>query len=251
MSLLDKLLGRRPRTAATIAAEIAARKAALADARAAETAAKGKRAAALDAQDDAALKAVDDDTAAARRAAELASHAITALEVAHADRVKVEEREQFRADVASAEREAVTLTATIQAEYPEAARRLADLLTRMAKHRANAEHLRVRGRALGEPVTVSLGIEGFRAGPRRWRVTWQGENGGQVVGPPEDAPRGSIRWIGGEPVAAREGVTVKPRRIEAPPSLLEEIRHLPGLQYGDAAIFYLPEPTVLPPRMPV
>ncbi|KQP07717.1 hypothetical protein ASF28_11360 [Methylobacterium sp. Leaf99] len=250
MSLLDKLLGRRPRTAANIAAELSARGAELTAAKARMASAVMKRAAALDAQDAVALKAVDDEAAADGLTAELAAHAIAALEAAHAERIKVEEREQFRADVASAEREAVAMTASLQAEYPEAAQRLAAILDRMAKHRANEDSLRERGRKLGESVKIS-NATAFRDGPQRWRVTWPGESGGQIVGSPEDAPRGSIRWVGGKPVAARDGVTVEPRRVESADSLLDAIKYLPGLLYGDAPYYRASEPWVPPPRMPV
>lgn len=250
MSLLDKLLGRRPRTAATIAAELSARGAELTAARARMASATVKRAAALDAQDAAALKAVDDEAAADGRTAELAAHAIAALEVAHAERIKVEEREQFRADVASAEREAVALTASLQAEYPEAAQRLAAILDRMANHRAKVDSLRERGRKLGESAKIS-NATAFRDGPRRWRVTWRGENGESVYGSPEDAPPGMIRWVDGEPVASREGASVEPRRTDSADSLLDAIKYLPGLLYGDAPYYRATEPWVPPPRMPV
>lgn len=128
MSLLDKLLGRRPRTAATIAAEIVARKAALAEAEAAEASAKARRAAALDAQDEAALKAVDDDTAAARRAAELAGHAITALEAAHAEQVKREAADALTARKAAAERRLAIEAPKLLAEYDRLAAPLASVL---------------------------------------------------------------------------------------------------------------------------
>ena len=251
MSLLDKLLGRQPRTAANIAAELSARGAELTAAKARMASAAMKRAAALDAQDAAALKAVDDEAAADRLTAELAAHAIAALEAAHAERIKVEEREQFRADVASAEREAVALTASLQAEYPEAAQRLAAILDRMAKHRAKEDSLRERGRKLGESVKIS-NATAFRDGPRRWRVTWPNPNcTGIAQGPPEAAPPGMIRWVNGEPVAAHDGVTVEPRRVEPADSLLDAIKYLPGLLYGDAPYYRATEPWVPPPRMPV
>jgi len=253
-AILDILFPKRKKAAPTsteIAAEIERHNALLADARSRLDATAQKRTAARDGLNAAGMTAADNEAAGIRNEIEVAEMAIGALKVEHADRVKIEERERFRADVAIAEREAVALAATIQDEYPDLAQRLGALLTRMARHRANATRLWERGRELREPFGGVSGVEGFRAAPQRWRVTWRGESGEHVVGSPEDAPRGSIRWVGGEPVAAREGVVVEPRRIDAPPSLLEEITHLPGLLHGEAAVYYAPKPTVLPPRMPI
>ncbi|MHB2207765.1 hypothetical protein [Methylobacterium sp. CM6257] len=179
----------------------------------------------------------DTETLAAERSVMVAEHAIRELRKAHAEALQVERREAFRADVVAATRQGEAVRLRLEAEYDVAAAALASILADLRDYYDSAAALRDRARELGETINLPA-PQGFRAAPRRWRASWPNAEGthlGRVVGPLEDAPRGSIRWVSGEPVPARDGVTVEPRPVEGPESILDVIRQLPALRHGEAS----------------
>lgn len=249
MSILDKLFPRRARSAAPlasgeIAVEIEARKAARSAAQARIAAAASNRAAACEALDAPGIVAAEADAVLARAEVEVADHAIRELQTAHAEALQVEQREAFHVDVAAATHQGEAVEARLMAEYDAAAAALASILADLSDYYDSATALRHRARELGETIDLPA-PQACRAAPPRWRASWPNPEGahlGRVQGPPEDAPRGSVRWVDGEPVPLREGVTVERRPVEGLDSILDVIRQLPPLRYGEAAHWPRPVP---------
>lgn len=249
MSIFDKLFPGRARTAppvasAEIAAKIEAQKAARAAAQARVDASGSKHKAALDALDAPGIVAAEAATALARAEVQVADHAIRELRAAHAEALQSEHLAEFRADVAAATRRGEAVGVRLEAEYDLAAAALASILADLSDYYDAATALRHRARELGEPIDLPT-PQAFRAAPPRWRASWPNPEGahlGRVQGPPEDAPRGSVRWVDGEPVSAREGVTVERRPVEGLESILDVIRQLPPLRYDEAAHWPRPVP---------
>ncbi|GJD79389.1 hypothetical protein [Methylobacterium gregans] len=130
-AILDIIFPKRKKAApssAEIAAEIDARKAALADANARSAASKTKRQAALDALDEAGIAAAERDADAARISAEVASRALGDLEAAHAEQVKREAADALTARKAATERRLAGEVPRLLADYDRQAAQLAETL---------------------------------------------------------------------------------------------------------------------------
>lgn len=160
-NLIARLLGRRQPTSDALADQIEAQKAALNDAQARTAASAATRRHALDAGDNGALRAADEARDTARRDAEIAEHAIKALEAALNGAREIEERDAFRAEVEAARAAGNDLSERIRVEYPRLATELADLLAAIEEHNSARRRLSARGRELAETVDLPE-TEAFR-----------------------------------------------------------------------------------------
>lgn len=167
-NLIARLLGRRLPTSTALAEQVIAQKAALNDAQARATTSAETRRLALDAGDNLALRAADEARDTARRDAEIAEHAIKALEAALTGARETEEREAFRAEVEAARAAGDDLSERIRVEYPRLATGLADLLAAIEGHNSARRRLSARGRELAEAVEIDE-VEAFRRKPRLGR----------------------------------------------------------------------------------
>ncbi|CAO4184261.1 hypothetical protein [Methylorubrum populi] len=152
MSIIDTLLGRKKRSTATLADEIAKQEHAISDSKARIEQAKLARQAAMDAMDDAGHKDADEVIAAAHRDIERREHAIEALKVAHAEREAVEVREAYRAAVADALKANDALAARIRAEYTPAAKTIAALMEEILRSEYRRRALLKQAQEIGEPM---------------------------------------------------------------------------------------------------
>ena len=163
MSIIDKLLGRRKRTAPVIADEIANQRSVIAAGRARIEGAQADRKAAIESLDAARHKAADETIAEANREIERHEHAIGVLEAAHADQVAVETRQTFEHEVDEAARESAALSQRIQAEYEPAAAALAAIARDLRAHHAKRGLLEARAGELGLLLDIER-PESFRRG---------------------------------------------------------------------------------------
>jgi multidrug efflux pump subunit AcrA (membrane-fusion protein) len=242
MNLLDKLLGRKKRNSETISNELAAQSAQRADALNRVEAAKKAREAALDQLDKAGMKAADEARVDAENDVALAERAIATLQTALSEQTALEEREAFRREVEETEAAAAELRSRILREYPDAAGVLGAIAKDLRAYYRRRDELQDRGRKLGEAVTLSS-PEDFRAPPVLWSVRYPNPEGhGVIQTDAGSAPRGTIRWEGGVPVPARDGVKVEQRTLPHKDSLATAIGTLPGLRYDDPAFCVKAEP---------
>jgi hypothetical protein len=152
MSIIDTLLGRKKRSTATLADEIAKQEHAISDSKARIEQAKLARQAAMDAMDDAGHKDADEVIAAAHRDIERREHAIDALKTAHAEREAIEAREAYRAAVAEASKANDALATRVQAEYTPAAKAIVALMKEINLAECRRKALLNHARELGEPM---------------------------------------------------------------------------------------------------
>lgn len=242
MNFIRKIFGGKVPTAAGVADRIAAIEAERSAALAREAAAR-TRLADLASLTDEEHDAAESAQAEGRRSASRAEAQIAELRTAQAEAEAREEREAFDRDVAVHEREIDELAARIEREYPELAEKLGALMSAHHANKARGEALADRARSFGKSYWPRSAEAFRRPSPQTWRASWPNPDdvvGGVVAGNAENAPRGTIRWQDGEPVPAREGVTVKARRREYPRPLLNAITHLPALHYGEPDYWQAP-----------
>jgi len=137
VSILDKLFPRRapsasPLASTEIAAEIEVRKAARAKAEAGVVAAASNRAAAHDDFNPAGMIAADDEAKLARAEVEVANHAISELQKAHAEAVAREAANALTARREAIERRVRAEASGLLDDYDRLAAQMATVLTRKA-----------------------------------------------------------------------------------------------------------------------
>lgn len=242
MSFISKIFGKKAPTAAVVVDRIALIEAERDAALAQEATATARLAdlAVLTADEHAAAVAAKTE---AQQAVARAKAQISQLRAAQAEAEAREEREAFDQDVAAHQREVADAQKRIKHEYPELAGKLGNLLQAVHECERRGAVLEWRGRKLGVAYRPQW-PEAFRRGsPQTWSGEWPNPDPdavGLVKSDPKDAPRGTFNWIDGEPVPARERVTVKARPRQFPTGLLSAITHLPGLHWGDPDFWHKP-----------
>ncbi|MCK0206845.1 hypothetical protein MWN33_02235 [Starkeya koreensis] len=161
--ILKKLKSRKAPTSQELEAAIAAidLDAAGERVRAAESV---RRAALLDGADDATLARLEGATATARRDQERAEVALGALRARLAETIEREARAALDAARDEAEREASAVAAVLRAEWPDAQRRLLDLLARLAAAESKVSVVNARLAEAGRDDLVK-NVEFGRARP--------------------------------------------------------------------------------------
>lgn len=240
MSFISKIFGKKAPSAAVVVDRIA-----LVDAE--RDAAQAREAAATARLADLAVLTADEHAAAveakteAQQAVARAKAQIAQLRAAQAEAEAREEREAFDRDVAAHQREVADAQKRIEHEYPELAGKLGSLLRAVHDCERRGAVLEWRGRKLGKPYQPRR-PESFRsASPQMWSVYCPTSDGlASMKCDAESAPRGTIRWVNGEPVPAQERVTVKARERHYTTGLLSAITHLPGLHWGEPDFWRAP-----------
>lgn len=242
MNFISKIFGKKAPSAAVVIDHIALIEAERDAAQAREAAAAARLAdlAVLTAEEHAEAETAKTE---AQQAVKRAKAQIAQLRAAQAEAEAREEREAFDRDVAAHQREVADTQKRIEHEYPELAGKLGNLLQVVHECERRGAVLEWRGRKLGKPYHPRR-PEAFRsASPQTWSGEWPNPDrdfGGVVKGNPESAPRGSFHWVNGEPVPAREDVTVRARPRQYPTGLLGAITHLPGLHWGEPDFWHKP-----------
>lgn len=240
MNFISKFFGGKPPTSDGVAESIAAVDAERRAALARESAAKARLSDLANLTDE-EHAAAEDAQAEGRRAAARAEAQLGQLRTAQAEAEAREEREAFDRDVAAHQRETDELAARIEREYPALAEGLAALMSAHHTNKVRGEALIRQARSLGKSYQPRSPEAFRRASPQTWSVTYPSPEGGfRIKTDAESAPRGMIRWVGGEPVPARDDVMVTPRLREHPRTLLSAITHLPALHYGEPDYWQAP-----------